>query len=307
MTFEHLAVDAMTVLAQEGLADLGAIVETEEAIFDGVSIDPRRGDARDRETVILIHHSGIDWLTTRLPGPKFTTPVAIGAAGESMMANVSGRVFVAFAQAFATDPFSIPIFCREVLSATTAGPAFDTGARAGAACAHPRTKLPSARLDGCLATAIQGRVRPVRAQDHVRTRHDEWVKDATVELLLAWDQPQTSQGGYRSIWAARSSDGGRTWFGHRKVADTGLDVRNPFVLGVSDVETRVYYVQGGTQPLGEVRTGDGGGTWSAPKAVSIPPTVVGTPRPSFFQTGGSIYCFTSLGSGGNALGISRVP
>ena len=279
MTFEHLAVDAMTVLAQEGLADLGAIVETEEAIFDGVSIDPRRGDARDRETVILIHHSGIDWLTTRLPGPKFTTPVAIGAAGESMMANVSGRVFVAFAQAFATDPFSIPIFCREVLSATTAGPAFDTGARAGAAVSGGSSAQKRSSIGGI------GRS----------------------ELLLAWDQPQTSQGGYRSIWAARSSDGGRTWFGHRKVADTGLDVRNPFVLGVSDVETRVYYVQGGTQPLGEVRTGDGGGTWSAPKAVSIPPTVVGTPRPSFFQTGGSIYCFTSLGSGGNALGISRVP
>src|SRR5207245_10532720 len=116
-----------------------------------------------------------------------------------------------------TSPFSIPVFCREVLSATTAGPAFDTGARAGAAESGGSSAQKRASIGGI------GRS----------------------DLLLAWDQPQTSQGGYRSVWVGRSSDGGRRWLGRRGVADTGRDVRNPFVLGVSEVETRVHDVQGG--------------------------------------------------------------
>jgi hypothetical protein len=256
------------------LPSLHAAAGPPEVFYGGISIDPSVVTMPAGQTVILLHHANTDSLITRSPTATFSSPVVVAReAAESMISRVGDRVFIAFVQADAPDPFQIPVFAQEILSPTTYRTPVDTGARAGAA--EPGGSHFQKR---CSIGGI-----------------------GSGDLLLAWNQPATPTGGHRSIWVARSSDG-VTWTGHRMVADDGDDLRNPFVLQVG-TETRVYYVKPGN-PLGMVRTTDAGTTWSAPAEVQIPPTVHDAARPSFFVDDGRVYCFAAwTPKVGSRLGI----
>ena len=263
------------------LANLRATPGPQETFYAGTSIDPSDVTMPTGETVILLHAGGDDALLTRRPDGSFSARTVVGPAAESMISRVGDRVFIAFAQLVAS-PFVIPVMVRRVLSPTTFGPAVDTGARTGAAQAGGQSAQKRSSVGGV----------------------------GPSELLLAWNQPQTPTGGYRSIWIARSPDDGTTWGAHTKVADIGRDIRNPFVLQVSPSETRVYWEQGGgggNPPLGWVGTTDAGTTWSSPADVPVPSGVTGGARPSFLVDGGTIYCFAGWSTpGGHVLGIFPV-
>jgi len=270
--YMHGKTSTHAVVRGRRLASLEGTAGVEEDLFGGVAIDPSVVTMPTGQTVILLHRGGQDWLITRNEDATFTTPLLVGPAGESMVSWVGDRVFVAYADAHPASPFWMPVYVREILTATTAGPQIDTGARTGAASSNGAQAEKRSSVGGIGAS----------------------------DLLLAWNQPQSQSGGYRSIWAARSVDG-KTWSSHVKVADTGGNIRNPFVLKVSDSETHVYFVQGGTSPLGMVKTTDGGKTWSDPSDVGVPPTVNGAPRPSMFLDNGRIYCFSVFQAGPNHL------